>query len=595
MHIPVIAKNAFLAASIAAFAAPALAIQVHNEQGGGTVFIDNHARAFMAGADNGRFGNLCQDTRPLLYSTLAVTAPQQIALDDVVNAFASVPLTLFVTGDGKVYFCGRNPITNVSVYAPTQLPGTENMKVLQAGAMSNYREVFLRTADSIYKYSASTQTPVKIYGDYETQEMSFGAQHWVMNSRYGAVGYGDNSRGQLGQSVPAVVTTPTRLAGIYPIKIQAAYNVTVWKDVMSGGLLSIGSSEYLTPGINPVTIRTGGVADFSVMRNAITILGFDGKLSTTGWHNYIGAGLYNWSQFPHVDTFTEFADATAVFAGSDTLWASTPRGLFALGGNTGASGIGTIEESHTWAQVKNFNVSEAMTCTANDALVAENESLKADKALLTEEIAGLTSDKQLLESTNEHLTADLKATKDQMSLVVIDRNATSAKLTVATAALTKLQAEYASMREAMLRAKSELSTAQEDLKWAKVRIAFLESLPQLKGVLQQETKPVIATQIAPVKGAPFVAAVVTKAAAAPIAPTKVAPVAASAAEPKPATQAVNPKVATTVKAACNNGVGNGADGCTPGKAPVANDENGATKGSPAAKGGTASVASSAKK
>jgi hypothetical protein len=113
MHIPFISKSAVLAASIVAFTAPAFAIQVHNEQGGGTVFINNNFHASVAGADNGRFGNLCQDTRPALYSTLSVTEPLPVALDNVVNAFATFPMTLFVTGDGKVYFCGRNPITNV--------------------------------------------------------------------------------------------------------------------------------------------------------------------------------------------------------------------------------------------------------------------------------------------------------------------------------------------------------------------------------------------------------------------------------------------------------------------------------------------------
>lgn len=82
---------------------------------------------------------------------------------------------------------------------------------------------------------------------------------------------------------------------------------------------------------------------------------------------------------------------------------------------------------------------------------------------------------------------------------------------------------------------AELNKLKADMANAQSRIGYLETLPQLKGVLKRETETNLSL------------------------------------------------ASTTSHIACNNGVGNGSDACAPGHSPIANDEHSSTKGNPAAK------------
>lgn len=208
-----------------------------------------------------------------------------------------------------------------------------------------------------------------------------------------------------------------------------------------------------------------------------------------------------------------------------------------------------------------------------DVDAASLDALTAELANTKSERDELAADNTVLVTTNERLTSDLQRTKDLLSLATFNLNKVGTELTITTTSLTKVRTDYDSVHAEMVRVKEQLRTVTEDLKWAKVRIEFLESLPQLKGILNQEGKIVTppATKPMPVNTQP--AAKITP-------PTK--PTASST---KPTAPVTKPSTATNSKPACNNGVGNGADGCTPGKAPFANDENGATKGNPGAKNG----------
>jgi alpha-tubulin suppressor-like RCC1 family protein len=261
--------------------------------------------------------------------------------------------------NGTAWWWGRQKTTFQPQYAPIKVPF--------AGVITDlaltFENLYFVSGGDVYVWDTASAAPSKIAGVTGVTQIAAGNKHLVMLTAGGDVlTLGSNQYGQLGDGTNNDSATPVATSIHSATSIAAGYGST-FAVLVDGSVAAVGMNDQGQLGIGTDS-RTVGITNSGHTNLPGAVVGLTnvkyiasglyqtiavtnaGEVYVWGWHNFIGAGTYNFCNKPY--KMAALAGVAEVGAGGDqTMFIDGTNTIKDWGGNTsGKLGVGDMIETH---------------------------------------------------------------------------------------------------------------------------------------------------------------------------------------------------------------------------------------------------------